>query len=69
MNDLEFEGRITKLTHVKDVDGNEVWKLKVSSADKHAITLVFDEEPDYPLGSPVTIKISVTQTKLVLDTP
>lgn len=68
---MDWFGKVKEITHVKkaDVDpgDEEHWKLKIKGEGKHSMTLVFDENPEeaYPLGFPVQVKISVTQTKLV----
>jgi hypothetical protein len=66
---LDFFGHIKKITHVVDADKEpgeqDLWKVLIKGSGKHSLTLVFDEEPtDYPLGWPVQVKISVTQTTL-----
>ena len=66
---MDFFGKVQKITRVEEHEKDEVlWRVLIKGSDRHSLTLVFDEEPvDYPLGFPVQVKISVTQTKLTTE--
>lgn len=63
---MDFFGKVSKLIKTEKPDEDPQFKIVIEDKNKNRLSLSFEHDPrdDFPLGSDVQVKITVSQTTL-----